>query len=119
MEKVFVKKNLILKIELDKEEFIRYFNDRLKNIDISKSLYDIVLLLVQSAEERFYKKNKKLGKIKKDAVITVLKNTMKQAYDEKIIEGMIESILTNQDIKRSAWYIRIWNYIKYWFRQSN
>jgi hypothetical protein len=119
MEKIFVKKNLILKIELDKEEFIRYFVTRLNNIDISNSLYDIILLLVQSAEEKFYKRNKKLGKTKKEAVIGVLKGVMKNAYDEKLTNGMIESILANQDIRRSNWFVRVWNYIKIWFQGAN
>jgi len=119
MEKIFIKKNFLLRIELEKEEFIKYFTERLRNIDVNASLYDIVYLLVQSAEEKFYKKNKKLGKIKKDAVVTVLSRVIKSNYDEKVITGLIESILTNQDIRRASGISRIFLYLKSWFRKSS
>ena len=119
MEKLFIKQNFLLKIELEKQEFIKYFISRLQNIDINSSLYDIVYLLVQSAEEKFYKKNRKLGKIKKEAVISVLSKVIKSNYDEKVISGMIESILTNNDIRRATGIYRLYMYIKNWFRKSN
>lgn len=119
MENFYLKKNLLLKVEMEKEEFINYFTARLINLDISNSLYDIVLLLVQSAEERFFKKNKKLGKIKKEAVLGVLKKIVKTNFDEKMLIGMIESILSNQDIKRLSYLTKIWIYIKAFFRKSD
>lgn len=119
MEKIFIKKNFLLRIELEKEEFIKYFISRLQNVDVSASLYDICYLLVQSAEEKFYKKNRKLGKVKKEAVISVLSKVIKSNYDEKVISGMLESILQNNDIRRPSGIYRIWLYVKAWFRKSN
>lgn len=119
MENHYIKKNLLLKVEIEKEEFINYFYSRLNNLDITNSLYDIVLLLVQSAEERFYKRNKKLGKIKKEAVLGVLKKVVKTNFDEKMLSGMIESILSNQDITRSSFLVRVWIYIKSFFREAD
>lgn len=119
MEKIFIKKNFLLRVELEKEEFIKYFISRLQSVDVSASLYDITYLLVQSAEEKFYKKHKKLGKIKKDAVIGVLSKVIKSNYDQKIVEGMIESILQNNDIRRPSGLYRVWLYVKAWFRKSS
>jgi hypothetical protein len=119
MEKIFIKKNFLLRVELEKEEFIKYFISRLQNVDVSGSLYDITYLLVQSAEEKFYKKNKKLGKIKKEAVISVLSKVIKTNYDEKVISGMIESILTNNDVKRVSGLYRVYMIIKSWFLKSD
>jgi hypothetical protein len=114
-----VKENLLLKLELEKKEFIEYFIFRLQNVDVQNTLYDVVFLLVQSAEEKFYKSNKRLGQTKKEAVIGVLQKVLKTNYNESMVNGMIESILTNNDIQRSPWYTRLWRYIKYWFRKSN
>ena len=119
MDNFYIKQNLLLKLEIEKEEFVNYFYGRLNNLDISNSLYDIVLLLVRSAEERFYKSNKKLGKIKKEAVLSVLKKIIKTNYDEKMLCGMIESILSNQDIARSSWIVRVWFIIKSFFRKTD
>lgn len=119
MENFYIKKNLLLKVEIQKEEFITYFYNKLNNLDISNSLYDIVLLLVQSAEEKFHKRNKKLGKIKKEAVLGVLKKVVKTNYDEKMISGMVESILCNQNIVRSTLLMRIWTFVKSYFRETN
>lgn len=115
-----VKENLLLKLEIEKKEFIEYFTTRLQNVDVQNTLYDVVYLLVQSAEEKFFKQNKRLGSIKKEAVLGVLQRTLKNNnYNEGLVSGMIESILTNNDIQRSPLYIRIWRYLKYWFRKSN
>lgn len=113
-----VKENLLLRLELEKKEFIDYFVGRLQNVDIQNTLYDVVFLLVQSAEEKFYKRNKRLGETKKAAVLGVLSKCLKN-YNESLVSGMIESILTNNDIQRSPWYLRIWRYVKYWFHRTN
>lgn len=113
-----VKENLLLRLELDKKEFVSYFTDKLSSVDVQSCLFDITMLLVSSAEEKFYKKNKRLGEVKKSAVLTVLQRVLKAGYQEPVISGMIESILTNNDIRRSPWYIRWWRYIKAYFRSA-
>ena len=113
-----VKENLLLKLELEKKEFIEYFVSRLQNVDVQNTMYDVVFLLVQSAEEKFHKRNKRLGETKKQAVLGVLQKVLKQ-YNEGMLCGMIESILTNNDIQRSPWYVRFWRYFKYWFQKSS
>jgi hypothetical protein len=119
MENFYLKKNLLLKLEMEKDEYIEYFTSRLMNLDISNNLYDIVILLVQSAEEKFYKKNKKLGKVKKDAVLGVLRKVVKTNYDEKMLCGMIESILSNQNIQRLPYFTKVWIQIKAFFQKKN
>jgi hypothetical protein len=114
-----VKENLLLKLEIEKKEFINYFTERLQSVDVNGTMYDIVFLLVQAAEEKFHKEGKRLGETKRAAVLGVLQKVLKAQYNEGLLTGMIASILTNSDIKRSPWYIRLWRYIKYWFRKSS
>ncbi len=114
-----VKENLLLKLELEKKEFIAYFSDRLQSVDVSGTLYDVVYLLVQAAEEKFHKTGKRLGPVKQAAVLGVLQKVLRTGYNEGLLQGMIASILTNSDIKRSPWYVRLWRYLKYWFRRTS
>ncbi len=114
-----VKENLLLRLEVEKREFINYFTDRLQGVDVQNTLYDVVFLLVQAAEEKFHKEGKRLGTVKREAVLGVLQKVLKTNYNEGLLGGMIASILTNSDIKRSPWYVRLWRYIKYWFRKPS
>jgi hypothetical protein len=114
-----VKENLLLKLEIEKKEFINFFTERLQAVDVQNTLYDVVFLLVQSSEEKFYKQGKRLGDTKKAAVLGVLQKVLKSSYNEGMLTGMIESILTNNDVRRSPWYVRLWRYIKYRFRKPS
>ena len=92
-----VKINFSLKNELKKKEFIMFFKDKLSNVDCDAQLYDILLLLIRSAEDHFHKPNKKLGHVKKEAVISTIRLLLKKQIDELTLVNMIDSICLNND----------------------
>jgi len=114
-----IKLNFHLKYDLKKKEFIQYFREKLSNIDVDANIQDILILLIQSAEDHFYKKDKKLGHLKLQAVIETIKQLLKRPLDDKQLSGMIDSIVLNQDIKRTVFYIRWYKYIKAYFCKTN
>lgn len=114
-----IKINHSLKMDLKKKHFITYFKEKLHHIDCDSNLQDLLMLLIQSAEDEFYKKNKKLGHIKLSAVIDTIKQLLKRPIDDKTLIGMVDSIVLNQDIRRTAFYIRWYKVAKSYFRKSD
>ncbi len=110
--------NHTLKMDIKKKEFIQYFKDKLSNMDIDTNMYDTLLLLIQSVEDHFYKHNKKLGQVKQQAVLETIKQLLKKPLDDKQLVGMIDSIVMNQDIKRTQFYKRWYKLLKAYFFQS-
>lgn len=111
--------NHTLKMDIKKKEFINYFREKLSNMDIDANIYDTLVLLIQSAEDHFHKNNKKLGAIKQQAVLESIKGLLKKPLDDKQILGMIDSIVMNQDIKRTVFYTRWFRLIKAYFLQPS
>lgn len=107
--------NHSLKMEIKKKEFIQYFRERLQAVDVDANIQDVLLLLIQTAEDKFYKNNKKLGHVKLQAVLETIKGLLRKPLDDKQLTGIIDSIVLNQDIKRTPLYIRCYKYIKAYF----
>ena len=115
-----IKVNFNLKYELKKKEFTEYFKTKLVNIDCDDQLYDIMILLIRSAEDFFItnKLNKKLGPVKKDAVLTTIKTLLRKAHDDKTLSNMIDSIILNNDIRPTPFLQRVYKFVKAYFRKS-
>jgi hypothetical protein len=114
-----IKINHQLKMDLKKKQFVSYFKEKLQQIDVDSNLQDILLLLIQSAEDEFFKKGKKLGHLKQQAVLETLRGLLKKPIDEKVIIGMIDSIVLNQDIRRTSFLIRCYKAVKAYFRKAD
>ncbi len=114
-----IKINHQLKMDLKKKQFVAYFKEKLQQINVDENLQDILLLLIQSAEDEFFKKGKKLGHIKLQAVLETLRGLLKKPIDEKVIIGMIDSIVLNQDIRRTSFLIRCYKAVKAYFRKAD
>ena len=112
-------KNSNLKYEIKKKQFIDGFKNQLNCLDVDSNLMEVIILLVRASEDVFYKNGKKLGPIKKEAVVETLKTLIKRNFDEKQISNMIETVLLTMDIKRTPFYIRYFRIVKnYLFRSS-
>lgn len=111
--------NHSLKMELKKKEFISYFRERLQSVDVDGNIQDVLLLLIQTAEDKFYKENKKLGHIKLQAVLETIRTLLKKPLEDKQLIGIIDSIVLNQDIKRTPLLMRVYKIVKAYFLKSN
>ncbi len=105
-------------MSIKKAEFIRYFREKLQNIDVDSNIHDTLILLIQSAEDHFYKNGKKLGNIKREAVMETIKILMKKPLESNQLIGMIDSIVLNSDIKRTPLYMRFYRLCKAYFQKS-
>lgn len=106
-------------MDLKKKQFVAYFKEKLVQIDVDGNLQDVLILLIQSAEDEFFKKGKKLGHIKLQAVLETLRGLIKKPIDEKTLIGMIDSIVLNQDIRRTGFLVRFYKAIKAYFRKTD
>lgn len=111
--------NHSLKMELKKKEFVNYFKERLQSVDVDSNIQDVLLLLIQTAEDKFHKENKKLGHIKLQAVLDTIKSLLKRPLDDKQLIGIIDSIVLNQDIKRTPFIVRCYKWLKAYFLKSS
>ena len=115
---IYTKPNTLLKLELKKSEFVNKFYEKLKTVDITNNLYDIIYMLVVASETFFYLKNKRTGATKRQAVIEVIERVKKSNIDIKIVEGLIEQILANNDIQVVPWYKLLYRRLKAFFHKS-
>lgn len=114
-----IKINHSLKMELKKKKFIEYFKEKLQHINVDENLNDVLILLIRCAEDDIYKKDKKLGHIKQQAVLDTIKQLIKKPLDDKQLIGIINSIVENNDIRRTICFIRWYKLIKAYFLRSN
>jgi hypothetical protein len=102
-----------------KKEFIAYFKQRLHGIDVDANLQDTCILLCQAVEDHIHKDGKKLGHIRKECVMDVLRAVIKKPLDEKQLSGLVDSIVLNFDIHRTPIWKRLYKTFKAWaFRTS-
>lgn len=97
----FVKIPSTLKVEHKKSEFLKEVKVRLSGIPIKENLLEVVIVLMNMAEEYFIsKKYKKYGKEKKECVMAIVKDAMGSAYDQEMISRMIETLVHSKNIKK-------------------
>jgi hypothetical protein len=101
-------------MDIKKKEFIAYFKQRLHGIDVDANLQDTALLLCQASEDHIHKDGKKLGHIRKECVMEVLRAVIKKPLDEKQLSGLVDSIVLNFDIHRTPIWKRLYKMAKAW-----
>lgn len=116
---IHVTLNHSLKMDIKKKEFIQYFKQRLHGIDVDGNLQDTCILLCQAVEDHIHKDGKKLGHIKKECVMEVLRAVIKKPLDEKQLSGLVDSIVLNFDVRRTHLLKRLYKSFKAWAFRSN
>jgi hypothetical protein len=97
----FVKIPSTLKVEHKKSEFIKEVKVRLSGIQIKENLLEVIIVLMNMAEEYFLtKKHRKYGKEKKECVMQVLKDMLGGSYEAEMISRMIETLVHSKNIKK-------------------
>jgi hypothetical protein len=97
----FVKIPSTLKVEAKKVAFIKETKVRLQGINAKENLLEILIVVMNMAEEYFLsKKHKKYGKEKRECVLMVIKELCGGAFDEATISRMIETLVHTKNIKR-------------------
>lgn len=97
----FVKIPSTLKVEHKKSEFMKEVKIRLSGISIKENLLEVVIVLMNMAEEYFIsKKHRKYGKEKKEVVMAIIKDAIGAAYDPEMTSRMIETLVHSKNIKK-------------------
>jgi hypothetical protein len=104
----FVKIPATLKVEAKKALFIKESKARLHGINAKENLLEILIVIMNMAEEFFLsKKYKKYGKEKRECVITVIRDLCGSAFDDATISRMIETLVHTKNIKRIGLFKKI------------
>lgn len=102
-----------LKIERKKADFIVEAKKRLSGINIKENLLEVIIVLMNMAEEYFIsKKYRKFGKEKKECVLTIVKDLTNNVFDEQTISRMIETLVNTKNIKKLGIFKKIGMWIK-------
>jgi len=102
-----------IKEERKKNEFITNVKGRMAGIDIKNNLLEVIIFLMNAAEEYFVsKKNRTYGKLKKECVIAVIKELSRAPIDEEQVSRMIETVLSTGGVKRLGFFKKAWLFVK-------
>lgn len=108
-----------LKVERKKNEFITEAKKRLTGINIKENLLEVLIVLMNMAEEYFVsKKHRKYGKEKKDCVSLIIKDLANNAFDDATISRMIETLVNTKNIKKLGIFKKAYMWIKKKFIKS-
>ncbi len=102
-----------LKVERKKNEFITEAKKRLSGINIKENVLEVVIVLMNMAEEYFLsKKYRKYGKEKKECVMLIVKDLSSSAFDENTLSRMIETLVNTKNIKKLGIFKKTYIWIK-------
>ena len=101
-----------LKIERRKVEFITESKKRLIGINCKENILEVVMVLMNMAEEYWISKsNRKYGKEKKECIIILLKD-IAQGIEEATISRMIETLVNTKNIKKLGFVKKLCLWLK-------
>jgi len=102
-----------LKVERKKNEFITEAKKRLSGINIKENLLEVLIVLMNMAEEYFAsKKHRKYGKEKKDCVMAIVKDLTSNGFDDSTLSRMIETLVNTKNIKKLGAAKKIYMWVK-------
>lgn len=102
-----------LKVERKKSDFVSEAKRRLSGISIKENLLEVLIVLMNMAEEYFTsKKHRKFGKEKKESVLIIVKELTNNAFDDATLSRMIETLVHTKNIKKIGVFKKIGIWIK-------
>ena len=102
-----------LKVERKKSEFISEAKKRLSGINIKENLLEVLIVLMNMAEEYFAsKKNRKYGKEKKECVLLIIKDLTNSGFDEATVSRMVETLVNTKNIKKLGIFKKVYIWLK-------
>ncbi len=102
-----------LKVERKKSDFITEAKKRLSGINIKENLLEVLIVVMNMAEEYFVsKKHRKYGKEKRECVLLIIKDLTNNVFDDATILRMIETLVHTKNIKKLGIFKKMIIWIK-------